>query len=250
VTTNGVELTRTRHRVATAVFLTAFALLLSCSWNERGAEALVPWSLYLISGIIGLTLLVRSLAPFRFHIGPDGLFLRGSGLNRLVRWHDFASLTLLKGYFDDVVVAVPGPGLELPEAIRDTNSEDEPYRYVILELKGIRENGLKVAEAMSRYGGGRFTDDRLYKITPEEFEVVPSGWRQKAVSAVVEKCLAALEADDAKTRLALIAEIEAARHAFPTARRGYLPEHVSLYLDTVLAELAKPEPQQEAAVED
>ncbi|WBB56697.1 DivIVA domain-containing protein [Verrucosispora sp. WMMD573] len=84
-----MELRRNRRSLAPGVLLLAFGLSLLLGSPGMGTSIFASAAL-----LTGGWITARSLRPFRFRIGPDGLDLRVAGLNRLASWAEINTIVL------------------------------------------------------------------------------------------------------------------------------------------------------------
>ncbi|MFC0033529.1 PH domain-containing protein [Micromonospora chaiyaphumensis] len=115
--------------------------------------------------VVGATVLVGALRPFRCVLGPEGLEVRRPGLRGTYRWEQFAALAL-----DDAgrLVGVPGPGLPPGPRLTARHPRDGRPAVELLDLGQVRESPDEVTAALARFAGDRFTDARTPSAGPDE----------------------------------------------------------------------------------
>jgi hypothetical protein len=88
-----MELRRKRFSVLSGIFLIGGIVLLINARTDT-VRALFTLVSGVAAVILGGWMIYRRLRPFRVHIGPDGLALRTSGLNRLVVWSEIHAVVM------------------------------------------------------------------------------------------------------------------------------------------------------------
>jgi hypothetical protein len=112
------------------------------------------------AGSLGAWLAFEMLRPFRFHIGPDGLDIRHRGLRRRFGWHELEAVVLDDGRARRAgipaarLLIVPARGVQLGRRLDEV--VDGQSALTVLSLDDVKDHPEDVAEALTRYGAGRF----------------------------------------------------------------------------------------------
>ncbi|MFI7577986.1 DivIVA domain-containing protein [Micromonospora sp. NPDC049497] len=205
-----------------------------------------------IVGGLGLVMagafVVSEFKPFRFHIGGDGLTLRAAGLNRLVSWAEIDAIVLDEPVptvdnrtVSPTLLLVPA-GSTIDRPLDGKSPLDGRPGLVLLELVHIRESVDEVAEALTRFAGGRFTNMRQLRggrFSSPDFAVGLRGYEPARVDDLIRQAQDALVSGNALQRQGTRAELDAAREALPIAMRGYSTGQVDDFLEELSAELAR-----------
>lgn len=245
-----MELRKSRRALLGGAFLIVMgAFILLC----LRADGPVRTTLLLLFGgvmvVTGGAFVVDALKPFRFHIGTDGLTLRLKGINRLVRWDEIDAVILdltkpsLVGdnkHPYHHLLLVPADGVDLGIPLTHTSPVDDRPCLVLLDLRDVTDSPEQVAQALARFGGGRFTDarrQRADRFGSPEFSVVLRGYDPARVDELIRRGRDALTSSSRLERLGAKAEIEGARGKLPIVVRGYDREQVDSFLSALSAEL-------------
>ncbi|MFI8806859.1 MULTISPECIES: hypothetical protein [Micromonospora] len=176
------------------------------------------------------------LRPFRFRIGADGLDLRVAGLNRLVAWAEIDAVVLdqplpSRGRKQRAakVLLVPATAATIDRPLTSRSPVDGRPALKLLDLDQVRQPADDVADALARFGAGRFADVRqqapelsddadtpdtealtlLADLTPRVQKALDSGQvsQRQAVKAEVDAALARLQAGGHQPRLAALLKV-------------------------------------------
>jgi DivIVA domain-containing protein len=206
-----------------------------------------------ISLAVGLAFLVfflivtaRRFRRFRFRIAAEGLDLRTRGIARQVGWQEIDALVLIQPPLvpgrpslpAPQLVLIPVTGSELADKMTVESPVDGRPARLILDCGDVRQPAGEIAEALTRWGGGRFTDARhLGAAQPPgeaDFTVVLRGYDQGEVDDLIRLARTAL-AEPATDRRTIKQKIGTAT---PTVvLRGYDRGQVDAYLTQLAASL-------------
>ncbi|WFE44774.1 DivIVA domain-containing protein [Verrucosispora sp. WMMD1129] len=243
-----MELRRNRRSLAPGVLLLAFGVSLLLGSPGMGASVFAGAAL-----LTGGWITARSLRPFRFRIGPDGLDLRVAGLNRLVPWAEIDTIVLgqparaaAAGPATPSLLLVPGVGSTIDRPLVGRSPVDDRPALVLLSLADVRESADEVAAELNRISGGRFTDARQDRAELREgqpgvvsepvFDTALRGYEKRMVDDLVRRGLDALASGTAAQRQAVRAELDG--RTLEVALRGYDMGQVDAYLERLSAALA------------
>lgn len=240
-----MELRKSRWSLVTAALgLGCFVLLVPSSLDSPRRI------LYAVIAVFGLVMFVagiaRTLRPFQFRIGPDGLDVRSGKLRRLVGWHEIDAVVLVQQPTkpgtptpDPRLLLVPAAGVDLGVPLTETSPVDDRPAVALLDLGQVREKPDAVAGAFAQHGGSRFVDLRAATVAgAPEFIVVLRGYDRPEVDAVVQRVVRALHRDTPADRADALAAVEQA--TFTVVVRGYDRAAVEAYLEQAKALLAEP----------
>jgi hypothetical protein len=244
-----VELRRNRRSLLPGVvFLAVGALLPVCLRPDRSVGA---WLLTGVAVLIGVALVGNAVRPFRFHIGAGGLSIRHNGLDRAMPWAEIEAVVLdqpppsSRGGLGDqaaYLLLVPAAPVDLGVPLdRRSPLTDRPARQ-ILEFAEVRESAGEVADALTRFGGERFTDLRALRAGPfgaPDFVVALRGYDIEPVDRLIRRAQEALLEGSAARRREARREIDEARGNLAINLRGYDRAAVDAYLADLSAGLAE-----------
>ncbi|MEV2240813.1 DivIVA domain-containing protein [Micromonospora sp. NPDC049891] len=250
-----MELRRNRRSLALGVLLLAFGVSLLLGKESPGTGVWIFAGAALLMG--GWTT-ARSLRPFRFRIGADGLDLRVAGLNRLVPWAEIAAIVLdqparAAGATPPTpsLLLVPGVGSTIDRPLTARSPVDGRPALVLLDLADVRESADEVAAELNRVSGGRFTDARQGRVDARQgqsgvvsepvFETALRGYLKNEVDDLVRRGLDVLASGTAAQRQAVRAELDPT--TLTVALRGYDMGQVDAFLERLAAALAN-DPEQ------
>ncbi|GAB3849972.1 hypothetical protein GCM10029963_35430 [Micromonospora andamanensis] len=248
-----MELRRNRRSLAPGVLLLAFGLSLLLGSPGMGTSALAGAAL-----LTGGWITARSLRPFRFRIGPDGLDLRVARLNRLVSWAEIGAIVLdqparAAGATPPTpsLLLVPGVGSTIDRPLTGRSPVDGRPALVLLDLADVRESADEVAAELTRVSGGRFTDARQGRAESRQgepevvaepvFDTALRGYEKRMVDDLVLRGLDVLASGTAAQRQEVSAELDPT--TLTVALRGYDMGQVDAFLERLAAALAN-EPDQ------
>ncbi|MFE9693618.1 hypothetical protein [Micromonospora sp. NPDC005806] len=246
-----MELRRTRSFLVFGIGMLAFGVFVPLYSRADDAfpsiAALITGALFLS---IGGVLSFYGLRPFRLHIGPEGLTVRQPGLNRLVPWAEIDAIILdqplpvLAGRKapSPLLLLVPSSASTLDRPLTHRSPVDDRPCLVLLDLDFIRQPASKVAAALARFGGSRFTDFRhltRQRFDSPGFTLVPYGYDPARVDRLIKRGQAALTSDVVMARYGAKADIERAPKALPVVAHGYDREQVDAFLEELSAALAR-----------
>ncbi|MEV4712600.1 DivIVA domain-containing protein [Micromonospora sp. NPDC049374] len=242
-----MELRRNRRSLALGVLLLAFGVSLLLGSPGMGASIFAGAAL-----LTGGWITARSLRPFRFRIGPDGLDLRVAGLNRLVPWAEIDTIVLgqparaaAAGPAAPSLLLVPGVGSAIDRPLVGRTPVDDRPALVLLSLADVRESADEVAAELTRVSGGRFTDARQGRIDARQgqrilsepvFDSALRGYEKRMVDDLIQRGLDALASGPAEQRHAVRAELDG--RTLEVALRGYDMGQVDAFLERLAAALA------------
>ncbi|WFE30088.1 DivIVA domain-containing protein [Solwaraspora sp. WMMD791] len=214
----------------------------------------IGWPIRILLWVGGAALLgvltVRTVRPFRFRIGPDGLTFGSGGATRSVPWTDVAAVVLDQpsagaGGGDRPsprLLLAPAGGADVGLPTTASSTAYDGRCAVLLDLDDVVESPDQVAEALTRYAGDRFVDARVPYgpgAADPDFTVVLRGYDPAAVDEVIRMGRDALSSPPGdQRRVTAAGRIRDSR--FPTALRGYDRWQVDEFLDGLAAELATP----------
>ncbi|GIJ19781.1 DivIVA domain-containing protein [Micromonospora lutea] len=249
-----MELRRNRRSLALGVLLLAFGVSLLLGKESPGT------GVWIVAGAALLTggwITARSLRPFRFRIGVDGLDLRVAGLNRLVPWAEIDAIVLGQptraagaALPTLSLLLVPGVGSTIDRPLTSHSPVDGRPALALLDLADVRETADEVAAELHRVSGGRFTDARQDRIDARRgeqgvsgpvFDLALRGYEKRTVDDLVKRGLDALASGTAAQRQAVRAELDP--RTLTVALRGYDMGQVDAFLERLAATLAN-EPEQ------
>ncbi|GGM44674.1 DivIVA domain-containing protein [Dactylosporangium sucinum] len=127
----------------------------------------------------GVAVLRWARAPFRCHIGAEGLTLRDGGADRLVPWSEVEAV---------VIDQRPPSRQEQTEPQLSLVLRDRPDPVVLLHLLDVREPRAAIAAALRAHAGDRF-QDRLAMLQEHiaglRFDTVSRGYDPQQVDALL-----------------------------------------------------------------
>lgn len=240
-----MELHRSRRNLMPGIlFAVGGVLVVLCGGGSVGA-----WVLGGLTLVMGGALVVGALRPFRFHIGSDGLTLRTAGLNRLVSWAEIDAIvldepvpTIGSGKPTTPTLLLVPAGSTIDRPLDGKSPLDGRAGLVLLELHDIREPADEVAEALTRFAGGRFTNMlqlRRGRFDSPAFPVGLRGYEQSRVDDLIREAQDALVSGSSLQRYGARAKLDTARKDLPIALRGYGTGPVDDFLEELSAELAR-----------
>ncbi|MEG3632182.1 DivIVA domain-containing protein [Micromonospora palythoicola] len=249
-----MELRRNRRSLALGVLLLALGVSLPLGKDSPGTGV---WIFAGAALLTGGWITARSLRPFRFRIGADGLDLRAAGLNRLVPWAEIGAIVLdqpARGAGaappTPSLLLVPGVGSTIDRPLTGRNPVDGRPALVLLDLADVRESADEVAAELTRVSGGRFTDTRQDRtdVRPGErgvsepvFDSALRGYEKRMVDDLVGRGLDVLASGTTAQRQAVRAELDPT--TLTVALRGYDMGQVDAFLGRLAAALTN-EPEQ------
>lgn len=242
-----MELRRSRRTLAPGIFLLVVGVLLLLSGRTGETSSSASGSVFAgIALVVGGVFVARAFKPFRFRIGADGLTLRCNGINRLVRWEEIDTVVLTQPACDDSTVAtqlllIPANGTDLGVSMAYRSPADGRACTMILELNEVKESPDQLAEALARFGEGRFTDARQLRqrqIWSPAFTSGMRGYDKNEVDQLIQQGHDALASGQASKCYEARAEIDNARETLTVALRGYDRQQVDVFLSSLSAELA------------
>jgi DivIVA domain-containing protein len=243
-----VELRRKRSSPVIGASVAALGAVLLLFALRAGAIGLLIVGAIVV--LIGITLVVGALRPFRFQIGDAGMTVRRNGLDRLVPWPEAAAIIL-----DEPAPSGDSPGPTAPRLLlvpADPTSFEQPSTaqdplgdrpcLVLLDFAEVRDTPDEVAAALVRFAGDRFTDLRRLlaaeALGRPDFTVALRGYEIGPVDDLIRRGRLALIGTDRPRRVEVSGEIQAALGSFPLALRGYDRSQVDSFLRELSARLA------------
>ncbi|MEH1102129.1 hypothetical protein [Micromonospora sp. CPCC 205561] len=241
-----VELHRTRGAlVLPLICVLGGGVLLALPGEDALLRRLVAGGAVLLGGSV----LVGLLRPFRFVVGADGLTVRRPGLRRVIPWAEVSALVLDQPPARDGLpstprlLLVPAPGAlgDLPADAREP--VDGRAAVELLDLGRIREKPAEVAAALTRHARDLFLDApglRRAAFAVGDLPVGLRGYRVERVDELIRRGQEALAWGDPPRRRAARAELERARaQGLPVDTRGYGTLDVDRALDALGEALAE-----------
>ncbi|MBO4206520.1 hypothetical protein [Micromonospora echinofusca] len=240
-----MELHRARKALPSgSVFALAGLSMVVLGWPQGGSGSIGLLLLGALALLVGGGTLVGELRPFTFRIDTEGLTMRGTGVNRPVPWSEIDSVVLdqpipgAAGHRSPSprLLLVPAAGVDPGIRLPLRSPVDDRPALLLLDLARVREPVQQVREALARFAGDRFVDDRPTVETPD-FAVGLRGYDIAAVHTVIRRAQRALDRGGEPDRQRARTELTAALGKLPVAGRGYDRRQVESYLDDLARKL-------------